>query len=71
MYKEFKNTTHDSEQAAREHAAEISKANKSPWYIILTGGTYFIADTKSVQHYETLVACYQFGYSQQIQQRRY
>lgn len=71
MYQEFKNTSFETEQAAREHAAEISKANNSPWYIILTGGTYFIADTKNVQHYETLVACYQFGHIQQIQQRSY
>lgn len=71
MDSKLQNTSYDSEDAAREHAAEISKSNYGSWYIILTGGQYFIADTKNIQRYETLVACYVNGSGQEIMQRSY
>jgi len=70
MYQEFLNTSYKTEQIAREKAAQISMSNNSPWYIILTGEMYFITDTKNVQPYETLVACYLCGQNQQLPQSR-
>ena len=69
MSQQSLDTSYNSEDSAREKAVELSKSNHSPWYIILTGGLYFITNTKNVQSYEQVIACYIFGENQQIKRR--